>query len=260
MERNSERYRMYAVTLPGFGGSEPPPKPEGNDFASAPWLSNAERAILRMIDERGLERPVLVGHSLGGHLVMRMGSSHPDRFRGVVNLDGFTAYPLGPAGRVPRQARGQVVRQFIAPQFENMDERAWKQLVEGGIRASVQDQAAAERYIEMGREIPRSTISRYMLELLAGDVTEDLAGHRTPLLVVAAVSDAEPDDAAKESLREQWRKDVARAPSSELVFMEDTRHFVFVDDPEGTDRIVAEFIEGLEDAAADGDAVEAASE
>ena len=28
MERNAERYTMHAVTLPGFGGTEPPPEPE----------------------------------------------------------------------------------------------------------------------------------------------------------------------------------------------------------------------------------------
>src|SRR5262249_3432161 len=37
MERNAGRYTMYAVTLPGSGGTPPPPKPEFYAPGATPW-------------------------------------------------------------------------------------------------------------------------------------------------------------------------------------------------------------------------------
>ena len=37
---------------------------------------------MQLVEERSLDRPVLVGHSLGGHLAYRLAAEHGDNLRG----------------------------------------------------------------------------------------------------------------------------------------------------------------------------------
>src|SRR3954469_18332926 len=85
MSRNASRYTMLAVTLPGFGGSSPP--------SSSDWLDNAEQAIVQLVHERKLDKPIVVGHSLGGHLVTRLAIHHPEEFRGAISIDDLPLFP-----------------------------------------------------------------------------------------------------------------------------------------------------------------------
>src|SRR4051794_4581202 len=96
MTRNADKYTMYAVTLPGFGKSQAPPQPaEGESYTAGAWMANAERAILQMIDEKKLDKPVVVGQALGGHLAMRIAVLHPEKVKSVIVLNSMPAYPIG---------------------------------------------------------------------------------------------------------------------------------------------------------------------
>ena len=67
--------RAIAWDMPGHGGSAP------LELVSVDSLTAALAGFLR---ELGLDRPVLVGHSLGGMLVQRLLSAQPDAARAVV--------------------------------------------------------------------------------------------------------------------------------------------------------------------------------
>src|SRR5437764_6505507 len=72
--------RVIAVDLPGFGRSEPlPPNADMADYADA---------VAALLAALGVERAIVVGHSLGGVVVMRMALRHPRLVAGVVNVDG----------------------------------------------------------------------------------------------------------------------------------------------------------------------------
>lgn len=72
-------YHVYGITRRGFGASS---VPEGG--------YDAERLgedVLAVIDRLEIERPVLVGHGLGGGELSFIGSRHPGRVAGLVYLD-----------------------------------------------------------------------------------------------------------------------------------------------------------------------------
>ncbi|MDH3283934.1 MAG: alpha/beta fold hydrolase [Acidobacteriota bacterium] len=69
-------YRVVALDLPGHGRSSAPREPL--DIASA------GRIAVELSRELGMERPVLVGHSLGGWIVGWQTLSDPDAGRGAV--------------------------------------------------------------------------------------------------------------------------------------------------------------------------------
>lgn len=62
---NKEKYTMYAVTLPEYGGTPVPPMPDlAISFGERTWFRNAEKAILNLIEKEKLIQPVLLTHNL----------------------------------------------------------------------------------------------------------------------------------------------------------------------------------------------------
>lgn len=244
MERSKDRYRMFAVTLPGFGGSEPPKLPEGAGIASGVWLDNAEAAILKLIDERKLEKPVVVGHSMGGHLATRMAIHHGDRLRATVAIDGLPLFPPNPPGvRENPKARLQMAESMRA-QTAGMPVDAWRASQKRSLAAMVKDPARAAKLAEMCAVVPPATTAQYMGEMMVSDLRPELARIRIPSLTISAVmSDYGPDAAAamKESIRMQFS---TASPSVRLVAFDDCRHFVMDDRPAELDAAIAEFLAG----------------
>jgi pimeloyl-ACP methyl ester carboxylesterase len=72
-------HRCVAFDLRGHGSSS---VPEGA-YATTDFMAD----IAAFIDDLGLDRPVLVGHSFGGSVSLAFAAAHPDRVRALVMLD-----------------------------------------------------------------------------------------------------------------------------------------------------------------------------
>jgi len=70
------RHRCLAVDLPGHGASLGLP-PE--DYT----IDGAARTLLGLLDELAVERPALVGYSMGGRLALYLALRHPERCSGL---------------------------------------------------------------------------------------------------------------------------------------------------------------------------------
>lgn len=76
---------LLAVDLRGRGASSALPPPYGMEAYA--------RDLLAVLDACGLERAVLVGHSLGAYAVARFTADHPERVRAAVLVDGGLTSP-----------------------------------------------------------------------------------------------------------------------------------------------------------------------
>jgi pimeloyl-ACP methyl ester carboxylesterase len=72
----SQHSRVIAVDLPGFGESEPLPPPGK--------MATQVESLAALLDQLGLDRVTLVGHSMGGLIAMMFAFEHPDRLNGLV--------------------------------------------------------------------------------------------------------------------------------------------------------------------------------
>lgn len=74
-------WRVVNPSLPAFGGSDP-----------LPWddlgLEAYARTVVEVMDHLGIERAVLLGHSMGGVVALRTVRDHAERVLGVVYRDG----------------------------------------------------------------------------------------------------------------------------------------------------------------------------
>ncbi len=247
MDRNAAKYTMHAVTLPGFGGSAAPPVPEGAKASQDLWLHNAEEAVVALIDQKKLSKPVVVGHSLGAYLAICIAEHSPDKIGGAVAIDGFAAFPMG-AASMPVEQRRALVDEQIAPSMANQPAEQFAEFGKQMFRMMITDQKRADEMA--AKQIPGvkpATTTRYYLELMAADATGGLKANKAPLLVVAALP-AEGDkpfgvDAAQ--TRETWEAQFKDAGNTTITYVENSRHFIQEDQPAKLDEAIAKFVEGL---------------
>ena len=92
-EAVTRRFRVIAYDLPYHGKSLPP---EGKAWWAEEYrltkrfLMQVPVALSRAL---GLERPVYLGSSIGGHLALDLASNHPEAFRAVIGLEAAAATP-----------------------------------------------------------------------------------------------------------------------------------------------------------------------
>jgi len=79
--------RVYGITRRGFGASSNPVPANGN--YSADHLGDDILAVMRAL---GIERPVLVGHSMAGEELSSIGSRFPTQVSGLIYLDAATGF------------------------------------------------------------------------------------------------------------------------------------------------------------------------
>ncbi|QES49287.1 alpha/beta hydrolase [Streptomyces venezuelae] len=91
----SPRYRVVAVDQRGHGASERRPR----DVSRAAYVAE----VIAVLEQFGLQQPVLVGQSLGGHTAMLAAAAHPGLFRA---LDLVEAGPGGPNRNVQAEIAG----------------------------------------------------------------------------------------------------------------------------------------------------------
>jgi len=111
---SSLHVHVYGITRRGFGNS---------GFSPEGW--GAERLgddVLAVIDSLKLNRPVLVGHSIGGEELSSLATRHPNRVGGLVYLEA--AYPYAfDNGKGPSMKEFEDARKLMpqAPQPSESD-------------------------------------------------------------------------------------------------------------------------------------------
>lgn len=86
-ERLDDRYRVHLVTVKGFGAVAPGHNATG--AVSAPTANE----IRRYIAEQGLQRPAVIGHSMGGQIALRVAADAGVRVGRVMVVDASPFFP-----------------------------------------------------------------------------------------------------------------------------------------------------------------------
>ena len=84
--RVTDRFRVVAFDLPWHGKSNPPVGWEGEEYRLTSEFYVA--CVIAFLDALGIERPVVMGCSMGGRVVVRIAREHAERIRAVIGLEG----------------------------------------------------------------------------------------------------------------------------------------------------------------------------
>ena len=92
-------YRLVALDRPGSGYSS-------RSYGASGRLPDQAETIVGFIRALGLEKPLLVGHSLGGTVALAVALDHPDAISGIALLAPLTHME----GEVPPEFKGLYIR------------------------------------------------------------------------------------------------------------------------------------------------------
>ena len=214
-------YRAIAWDMPGYGGSSPLP------LVSIDALTATLGAFLAGL---GFDRPVIVGHSLGGMLLLRLLSVAPHAAGSAVLSQTSAAF----GSRDPAWAR-----QFVADRMAPLDEgRSMADLAHGMVAGMVGDapDAAGLALAEQGiAATPDSTYREMVLAMPGFDQRDALAHIAVPTLVVAGSRDTNAPAPGMERM-------AARIPRAKYVCIEGAGHLVHLEQPARFNAVLTEFL------------------
>jgi pimeloyl-ACP methyl ester carboxylesterase len=221
--RYQDRFECHVLTVAGFAGVPRVP---------APMLEKVRDGLAAYIRDNRLERPVIVGHSLGGYVALDLAARYPDLPGRIVIVD---AYPFFAGIANPKttleeaRANANSIKQHMGAQTQDQYERYVKSGV--GTRDMVEKESDFERILAWGLKSDRTAVADAMAELFSADLREDLARIKCPALVLGAWAGfAKYTDHARTeaNLRAQY----AKLAGVDIQVTDKAHHFIMWDDPE----------------------------
>lgn len=232
-------HAIYAVTLAGFDGVPAPKQQTG-------LMDLADASLLELIRTRHIDRPVLIGHSLGGSLAIRFAAEHPALLSGVVAVDGLPVFPLMSASQ--REAAAQQMRAKIG----HVTEAAFKmQQLQYMRMIGVVGDEQASRYAALGALSDPGATLEYAAEDMEMDLRPQLPHITVPLLEISPYYKPDYQRYAQlnkrplttaEQKADYYRQSLKGAPDASVVTIEGSRHFVMLDQPAKFLAVLADFL------------------
>jgi len=255
MQGLADKYRMYAVTLPGFGGTAAPPCPsEKTSFGEQTWTNGALAAIEKLIKDENLQNIILVGHWLTGtQIALRLAMRNPDRVKAVVILSGsarlflsnteYAAYYETPEKRVA------TIDNYLAPRwFKTVTLETWddNNFLPGDYAVN------PVRGLRLWREAATPKLHvwvRYLCEFSAQDITFEMNKVTVPTLILKPGLEGIWYDPGQNYMEAychlSWEGCVEKNSKITVKTIPNSRACPWFDQPEEVDKAMADFLKSI---------------
>lgn len=237
-------HTVYAATLAGFDGTQP---------ASGPYLPQADAAIAQLVRKDNLKAPILVGHSIGGHLALRLVEEHPDMFGGAVIVDETPYFPPLAAGQTVQQ-RAQNVAD-LAEGIQSAPDWIYDDQTRSMAATMVTDPAQADDVAQHSLRSDRATLAGATSEMSLDDLRPGLGRITAPVLVIAPVSSQAPymtdqlraltPDQLTATIRNYYASQYDGAKTVTVQTIANSKDFVMLDQPDALNAAIRNFLVGL---------------
>ncbi|HVS96873.1 MAG TPA: alpha/beta hydrolase [Puia sp.] len=225
----SSRHTCYILTLPGFAGQ--PPVAGDTDI-----LGTVVTQLADFIRQNHIQKPVIVGHSLGGWVALDFAVAHPDLPGGLVIVSSAPFLPaLSMRGiTVDSAARiGRLIKRSMSGQNPAQVAASQKMI----LAAMIRDSARINEVAAMAARSDQPTQGEVMYELFSRDLRPSMGEVRCPVLALADWSAYKAYGATAQwtraSLDGQYQKlSAANGAVLTIAINDSSKHFIMFDEPE----------------------------
>ncbi len=219
------RYRVHRIHVQGFAGAEP------RDNAEGPVSAPVAEDIARYIREQGLEKPAVIGHSMGGTIGMMLAARHPDSVGKlmVVDMVPFMGAMFGRPGTNPTAESVAPMADQIYAAMSQGPEEAYRQQAAATVTSMIKTESARSGPLEDTANSDRQVSAAAYRELIVTDLRPELARITAPTEVLYVAFDF--PGMTPEITDGIYRASFANLPGAELKRIDDSAHFIMLDQP-----------------------------
>lgn len=210
IEHLHDSYTCYSLTMAGFATEKPNP----NSSISF-WTDQ----IARYIQEQNIQKPILVGHSLGGVIAMNLASDYPELFQKLIIIDAvpyFSGFSIFSFTSKRIKNCSSFTKKFISipeKQFENQQYKA--------ICKMTSNKEKINEILQWSLASDRETFAKLYCELTNSDLREKIKNIKIPTIVLLQTN----FKYAKSILNSQY-KNIQQAT---LVYVPKSTHYIMYD-------------------------------
>ncbi len=253
IERYKKDYKIYAVTLPGFGNTPAPPMPEDPaKFRDLNWTKGIQQGLGNLIEANGISDAIVVSYFTYSNIIaMRYALDNPDKIDKVIIMSGMAKFTANYPAYEPRSLDQRIayVEKFLGPQwFKTVNKETWDN---GNFHKKMfaKDSVRSFGYWDMMSAVPIPTAVRYLCEYYCTDLSLEYSKLEVPVLVVLPSFTEELLTRTETSyltpfFHHSWLGARPASDSISIVTITDTNAMIVEDQPEKLYGVINEFLQG----------------
>jgi pimeloyl-ACP methyl ester carboxylesterase len=219
--------QCHLIQLPGFAGLPALPDQEEADF-----MPVMRDRVLAYIDSAKLDRPAIIGHSLGGALSLMLAIEAPDKVGKLVVVDSLPYFPAATNPAATVEAVKPMADGMLAGMRAQTDEGFFQQAKAAASMGMSRDADKVALIQEWGQASDRHATSQAMYELFTTDLRSELSKVKADTKVLGAWAAYAPMGSTMESTRGIFAAQYAELPGVEIAMAPNAFHFIMFDDAE----------------------------
>ena len=217
------RYRIHRIHVQGFAGASPKDNATGN--VSAPVAED----LARYIAEQGLNKPAVIGHSMGGTIGMMLAARHPDSVGKlmVVDMIPFMGAMFGAPGATAESVAPMADQIYTA--MSATPREMYQQQADAQIVAMINTESLRAGPLEDSRKSDQQVSSSAYRELIVTDLRPELGRITAPTRVLyVKFNDPRMTNEITDGI---YQASFANLPGASLTRIDDSAHFIMLDQP-----------------------------
>lgn len=166
-------FACYTLTMAGFAGVKPQPNPS---------FENWKNEIANYIKTNKIEKPILIGHSMGGGLALAIAADYPDLIGKIVVVDALPCLAALSDPSFKSKENNDcsaMVTQMTAmtdAQFYDMQKKMMPRLLE--------DASKLEMVVDWSVKSDRKTFAKMYCDFFNVDLREKISSVKCPSLIL----------------------------------------------------------------------------
>ena len=163
----------YTLNFSGFAGNTPQAEP------SVPlW----EKDIVDFIKKNKIDKPVLIGHSLGGTMALDLASKEPGLFSKIIVVDAFPCLPA--LSNTAFKATDPINYSVYTDLFEKMTNDQFYNMQKAGILQMLSDTSKLSMVLDWSVRSDRRTLGKVLGYFMNTDLRVRLSAITCPSLIL----------------------------------------------------------------------------
>lgn len=166
-------FTCYTLTMAGFAGVKPQPNPS---------FENWKAGIATYIKDNKIEKPILVGHSMGGGLALAIASDYPDLIGKIVVVDALPC--LAALSDPSFKSKENNDCSPMVTQMAAMNETQFYDMQKQTMPRLLQDSSKLEMVVDWSVKSDRKTFSEVYCDFFNIDLRERISAIKCPSLIL----------------------------------------------------------------------------